>query len=301
MSKRAASSPKEGSCLLGRVPHRTYMVKEKSIKGVAGGCTRQMGLLMAVSLLAAGNLISAASSPEQQLRARVEELYGALQRGDWQRAETYLTKTSKPVFRNQPKKPVPNYRIESVKLDATGDSAAVVIGVPVGAGAMPAPPVFVLSTTNWRRVHGRWYLELPDPHAAQSLSNAAAQQEAPSPPPSLRPMDLKFASRWVSLGPVHKGEVKVAQFAVTNVSQRVVTLGSVQTDCACLRMKSQQKEWKPGESGVVEFELDPSSLSFNIKAALTLTVGIVSEPEHALTQLTIAAILAPGSAGPPAH
>jgi hypothetical protein len=252
-------------------------------------------------LLAASSVASAALSREQELRARVEQLYGALQRGDWHAVEVCLTKESRPIFRNQPKKPIPGYRIESVKLDAAGDSAAVVIGIPLPGGMLPVPPVFIPNTTTWQRVHGRWYLELSDTHAAQSLSNPAAQQGAPPPPLSLHLKDLKFDSNWVSVGYVHKGEVNVARFGVTNVSQRVVTLGSVQTDCACLRMKSQQKEFKPGETAVLEFELDPSSLGFNVKQALTLTVSLVSEPEHALTQLTVAAVLMPGSAEPPAH
>jgi hypothetical protein len=277
------------------------MSLEKWIEQIAGSRIRRAGLLAAVSLLAASSVASAALSREQELRARVDQLYGALRRGDWHTAEVCLTKESRPIFRNQPKKPISEYRIESVKLEATGNSAAVVISIPLAGGMLPLPPVFIPNTTTWRRVHGRWYMELPDPHAAQSLSNPAARGEAPSPPLSLRPKDLEFESNWATVGYVHKGEVKVAQFRVTNVSQRLVTLGSVQADCACLRMKSQQKEFKPGETAVLEFELDPSSLSFNVRQALTLTVGVVSEPEHALTQLTVAAVLMPGSAEPPAH
>jgi len=90
----------------------------------------------------------------------------------------------------------------------------------------------------------------------------------------------------------------VARFAFTNVSQRVVTVSVRQTSCDCLRLKTQQKEFKPGEAGVIEFELDPSSLSFDIQSALTSTVMLQSEPEHAYTELTIAAVLSPGTAPP---
>jgi hypothetical protein len=129
----------------------------------------------------------------------------------------------------------------------------------------------------------------------QSPSSAAGQKPASSPPPSLHSTDLKFQSTWASLGTIHVGEVKVARFAFTNVSQRVVTVSVGQTSCDCLRLKTTQKEFKPGEAGAVEFELDPSGFNFSVKSALTLTVMLATEPEHALTQLTFAAVLMPGS------
>jgi hypothetical protein len=271
----------------------------RDITGTLGGCLLRAGLSTALSLLAATALVMGASSSEEALRGRVEQLYGALQQGDWRQAEKYLTKESKPIFRNQPKKAVAGYQIQSIKLEASGDRAAVVVAIPVFSGSTPGP-VHIPETTQWRLVKGRWYLQLRDPYAMQSASSEAAEKPASSPPPSLHSTDLKFQSTWASLGTIHKGEVKVARFAFTNVSQRVVTVSEGQTSCDCLRMKTTQKEFKPGEAGVVEFELDPSSLSFNVEAALTLTVMLASEPEHAYTKLTIAAILSPGSAPPPA-
>ena len=50
---------------------------------------------------------------------------------------------------------------------------------------------------------------------------------------------------------MHKGEVKVARFAFTNVSQRVVTVAEVQTGGDYLEMTTQQKEFKPGEAGTL--------------------------------------------------
>ena len=125
--------------------------------------------------------------------------------------------------------------------------------------------------------------------------NQLAQKQVSTPPLSIHPKDLKFKYTWVSVGYVHKGEVKVARFDFTNVSQRIVTLANVQTDCPCLRMKSQQKEFKPDEAGVLEFELDPSSLSFDTKTALTVTAALDTEPEHARNELTVRAVLMPGS------
>ena len=55
------------------------------------------------------------------------------------------------------------------------------------------------------------------------------------------------------------------------------------------------KEFKPGETGAIELTLDPSTFSFKSKLALTLTVSVQTEPEHALTNLTIAAAITPSS------
>jgi hypothetical protein len=272
----------------------------RDINGTLGGRLLRAGLLTALTLLATTPLVMGASSSEVALRGRVEQLYGALQQSDWRQVEKLLTKESKPIFHNQPKKAVAGYQIQSIKLEASGDRAVVVVEIPVFSGFTPGGPVQIPETTHWWLVKGQWYLQLRDPHAMQSPSSAAGQKPASSPPPSLHSTDLKFQSTWASLGTIHQGEVKVARFAFTNVSQRVVTVSEGQTSCDCLRMKSQQKEFKAGEAGDVEFELDPSSFSFNVEQALTLTVMLETEPEHALTQLTIAAVLAPGSGQPPA-
>jgi len=250
--------------------------------------------LAALSVLAASLQVMAASSSELALRNRVEQLYSALQQGDWRRVEKYLTKESRPIYRAQPKKAVAGYQVDSVNLDPSGQSAAVVVRVPGPPGMIAGPPVFIPQTTRWRLVSGRWYMELPNPHAAQTLPGPSAQEQASAARISLQSTDLKFQSTWASVGFVHKGEVKVARFAFTNVSQHTVTVADVKTDCPCVRMTSQQKEFKPGDAGVLEFTLDPSTLSFNAKLALTLTATVETEPEHALTQLTIAAALTPG-------
>ena len=276
------------------------MLEEKTDNGLAREGTRRAGLFVVIGLLAAGAMLRAASSNEQALRARAEQLYSALQRGDWRQAEKYLSKESRPIFRNQPKRVLAGYQIESVKLEANGESAAVVVGVPPPPGMMPRRPAFLPQTTHWRLVRGRWYLELPQPGAGGLPSNQLAQERASTARLSLHPKDLKFQFTWQSVGYVHKGEVKVARFAFTNVSQHVVTLANVQTDCECLRMKSQQKEFKPGEAGALEFELDPSSFRFDTKTALIVTAALDTEPEHARTQLTVNAVLVPGSDQPSA-
>jgi hypothetical protein len=242
----------------------------------------------------------AASSSEQALRTRVDQLYGALQQGDWRRVEKYLTKDSVPIFRSQAKRPVERYEIHSIKLEPSGDSAAVEVQIPsyTGFGAGPIPSI---QDTRWRLIKGRWYVQLANPRALSTLFPGSPTQQPSSPPLSAGSKDLKFQDTWAGLGYVHKGEVKVARFAFTNVSQHVVRVADVQTGGDILKMKTQQKEFKPGEAGVFEFELNPSGLSFNIEQALTLTVLLTTEPEHAYTQLTIGAILVPGSAPAPGH
>jgi hypothetical protein len=277
------------------------MLQIREIKGAANGFLLVIRLLMALTLLALSAPVSAASSSEQALRTRVEGLYGTLQRGDWGRAEKYLSKDSKLIFRNRAKTPVGKYEIQSIKLDPSGDSAAVGVLTPVYTGVV-AGPVSAVQQTRWRLLRGRWYLELADPHAMPTPFSAPPRpQQASPPPPSLHPADLKFESTWASLGYVHKGEAKVARFAFTNVSQHVVTVAEVQTGGDLLKMKTQQKVFKPGEAGAFEFELNPSGLSFNVVQSLTLTVLLTTEPEHAYTHLTVAAILVPGSAPATGH
>ena len=269
------------------------MPQIRVIKGGARGFVLDIAFLT-LSVLALSPQVNAKSSSEQALRTRVDQLYSAYQQGDWARAEKYLTKDSLPIFRNQVKVQLQSYEIESIKLEASGDSAVVEVQIPVYTGVGPAAIPSTIKT-RWRLSKGRWCLQLPDPRAMPAFFNGPPQQASP-PPPSRGSRDLKFQSTWAGLGFVHKGEVKVARFGFTNVSQRVVTVAEVQTGGDMLKLKTQQKEFKPGEAGVFEFELNPSGLRFNVEQALTLTVLLTTEPEHAYTQLTIGAILVPGSA-----
>lgn len=258
-------------------------------------CSRQVALLAALAFLTVGVYSRAASSAEQALRTRADQLYTALQQGDWRKAEKFFTKESRPIYRAQPKKPISGYRIDSVKVDATGKSAEVVVAFPAPTGIIPGPPVLIPETTVWRLAGGRWCMEISPPHLVQGLPQASATEQTSLPRFLIKSKDLKFQYTWLSVGPVHPGETKVARFAFTNVSQHSVTLADVESTCPCLTMTSQQKEFKPGEAGVLEFTLDPSSLSFKSRLGLSLTVTLQTEPEHALTNLTIAAAITPSS------
>jgi hypothetical protein len=238
-------------------------------------------------------------SSEQALRTRVEQLYSALQQGNLRQVEKYLTNESKPIFRAQPLKPVPGYRIESVELDSSGVTAWVVVRVPT-LFPMAGQPIPMSQKTHWRLLKGAWYLQLekPDARPLQSPFATPPHPEAPLPRPLGSPRDLKFQTDWAGLGQTHRGEVKVARFPFTNISDHNVTLGEVQTGCDCLRLKTQQKEFKPGEAGVLEFEFDPSSLHFD--GALTLIVLVKTEPENAYNKLSVGTVLVPGPPQPAA-
>jgi len=255
------------------------------------------GLLAAVSLFSTSASAKVASSSEQALRERADQLYGSLQRGDWRQAEKYVTKESKAVFRNLSRKPVTAYEIQSAKLDEGGETGVVVVQIPVFSGS-PHGPIRVPETTHWRLIGGSWYLQLSSSHSTGSPPGIAGSRTPPSSllaPP--RSKDLKFESTRISVGYVHADEVKVARFAATNASQHTVTVGVGQTSCDCLRMKSQQREFKAGEVGVIEIELDSSTLKVDSPQPFTFTMLLATEPEHALTELTILAVVVPDSTG----
>ena len=58
-------------------------------------------------------------------------MYAALERADYPRVEKYLTKDSRQSFHAQQKKPLLAHEIESIKLDPGGDTATVVVRIPV--------------------------------------------------------------------------------------------------------------------------------------------------------------------------
>jgi hypothetical protein len=263
------------------------------------GCFSAAWLLAPLCLLAAGLPVMGASSSEQALRARVEQCYSAIQQGDWRNVEKYLTKGSREVFRNQTKKPIMGYHVQSIKLEPDGRTASVVVLVPLMAGMM-ARPVPVAKTTLWRLVNRAWYMELlpsPNPSAQQWLSGAA-----PATPHGRSPLlfskDLKFDSTWFSLGIVDDSKTRVARFTFTNVSTHAVTLSEFQLGCDCLRLKTEQKEYQPGQTATLEFEFDPSRLGVPAEESFTQNVMIKTEPGGAYVKLTIAGLVAPAPAPP---
>lgn len=255
-------------------------------------------LLVELCLLAAGAPVIASSSSEEALRTRVEQFYSALQQGDKRQIEKYLTKDSKPLFRNQPMEPVQGYQIQSIQLEPGGKAASVVAQVPYFTPMSPRP-IPTPRITRWRLINRVWYLELakPDPHAQQAFFGLPPTKvQPPSSPPAST--DLKFESVWCRLGKVQDGQPKVARFTFTNVSAHLVTLAGIQVGGDTLRLKTQQKEYKPGESGTLEFEFDPSNLAVNTEEAFTQDVIVQTQPGGAYYRLTVSALLIPAPAPP---
>jgi hypothetical protein len=104
---------------------------------------------------------------------------------------------------------------------------------------------------------------------------------------------------WRSLGIVEGRGTQVVRFPFKNVSTHVVTLADIQLGCDCLRLKTPQREYKPGESGALEIEFDLSKLSLNRDQSFIQDILFKTEPGGAYVKLTIAALVT-SSPAPPA-
>ena len=277
------------------------MLQRRVVQRRIPPCFPGVALLGALCLLVAGLSLVASAPQEEALRTRVEQMYTALERGDYSRVEKYLTKDSKQIYRGQEKKPLLAHEIESIKLEPGGDTATVVVRIPATGSSIPQL-TYRPQRTQWRLIKGVWYAELsqPNPKALDMLRGTAHLPAKLPPPPHTAPSptELKFESTWVGFEAVHHGEVKVARFPFTNITNHDVTVEVTQRGCDCLRLKTQQKEFKAGESAVLEFEFDPSQLQFNTEQAFTTAVVLKIQPGGEETALRIAALLEPGNAPP---
>lgn len=234
------------------------------------------------------------ASSEAALRERAQQLYSALQANDWAKVETFLADDSKETYRQQSKSGVKGFEIKSVKLGPDGTTATVIVEVPVFGPGAPGP-IPIEKTSHWVLVSGVWYLQLPksDPNLLKEMYRPPSQKAFGAKPLALS-QDLKFESTWVGAGYFRPGEISVARFPFKNVAKHTVTLAEVQTGSDCLRLKTRQKEFKPGESAVLEFEFDPSCLGeVTVPTGLTQTVLLKTEPGDAWVRLTIAGRLVP--------
>jgi uncharacterized protein DUF1573 len=222
-----------------------------------------------------GNSLSA-------LRTRVKEFYGFLRVGNWSRAEAYVTPESLDTFRNENKTPFLSFQINSIHMRPDGRSARVEatlkVQTPYSGEPFPFP-----RKTSWRLVGGLWSVEVPKPplHPLRSMFT----QPPPSSASSLvrQPAELKFESVESIVDLIQLGEIRTVRFAFTNVSDHAVRLGKVITGCDCMRLKDGKKEYKPGESGTLEFEWDPVHRDFAY--ALEDTISVHTEPGGAVTFL----------------
>lgn len=219
---------------------------------------------------------------EQALRKRVEEFYSRWQVAKWGETEAYVTEETKENFRRLPKKPVLDFRIESVKLDPEGDAATVVTMVKALAAMFPAMTEMP-RTSRWRLLEGVWYIEIP-----KTTLNPLAVPGAPgdeAPPPE----ELKFKGHRYHLGQIGPQQVKVARFPFTNVTDHVVTITEANTGCPCLRVLTEKKVYQPGESGELAVEFNPSGYRYDFGHTFVL----VTDPGGRRTLLTVTAHVLP--------
>lgn len=225
-----------------------------------------------------------------ELHSRVEEFYSLLQLGKWAQAETYLTEESKESFRNQNKSPFVGFKIDSIKMEKDGEEAEALVHIRFYTGL---PPTLVLAarTTRWRRVDGIWYVDIPkpDPYSMQSLFATRTQRGARPP------KELKFKGHEYHLGEMQQGQRKVARFPFTNVTDHIVIISDVATGCECLRVLTEKREYKPGESGELAIQFDPTGFKYDYAQ----TIVVKTEPGSLRTFLTVKAFVAPPPRHPP--
>ena len=280
---------------------KLVMVQISGIRRKTAGPPLPIRWTLLLCLLVVPVCAKAAATSEEALRARVEECYNALQQGDWRKAEKYLTKESKPAFRNQSKKPIPGYEIQSIKIEPDGKTATVTVAVPIVSATTPRP-IFVPRPTTWRLMGHAWYMDLPRPEPGGQQLAMGSRPPAVRPGSGLVPSkDLRFASSWSGLGEVPTNAVKVASFSFTNVSTHVVTLSDFHLGCDCLRLKTKQMEYKPGESGTLEIEFDRAKLAVSIEQSFEQDIIFQTNPGGGSVRLTISALLLAPSPAPAAQ
>ncbi len=254
-----------------------------SLRSVPTRATVGFFLLAALGLTCLATVPAAGQNTDQEkaLRTRVEEFYGLLQQGMWTRAEAYVTEDSLEEHRSQSKNRFLGFQIESTKIDPDGQSATAVVRVKFFAG-LPPVPMEIPRTTRWRLVGDRWYLVTPrrDPNALQSLF---ASRSTKTPGKKIAREELEFKGHNYSFGTIQPGEIKVARFPFTNVTDHVVTLTDVVTGCPCLRLKTEKKVYKPGESGEIVIEFDPT----DYERGYAQTIVVKTDPGSLTTHLNV--------------
>ncbi len=225
---------------------------------------------------------------EQALRARVEEFYSFLQAGQLAEAEQYVAEDSKANFRNRPRSLFMDPQLDSVKIDPDGQNASVGVKMQVFTH-FSAKPVPVNSVTRWRLVDGAWYLLVPKPEATDIRAMFGPQPGRGATPITPEQEQLKFKGHRYMLGHVQPGQVKVARFPFTNVTDHEVKITAVQTGCDCLKVKTEKKVYKPGESGELAIEFSAGGREFEYLQ----TIIVRTDPGNLMTHLNISGYLLP--------
>jgi hypothetical protein len=223
------------------------------------------------------------SKQEQALRARIAEFYYLLQQGAWVQAEAYVTEDTREFFSGQSRNtllgsnPSVGFKIDSVKLDPDGQGATAVVTLQVFTKFSPTP-LPMPRTSSWRLVKGAWYLAAPKPDSKAPDSLFEAKD---SRPPASE--ELKFKGHRFGFGIVQPGQIKTARFPFTNVTTHVVKLAAVLTSCDCLKVKTAKKEYKPGESGELVIEFDPTGYT----EFYDQTIVVKTDPGDLRTDLAV--------------
>ena len=231
-------------------------------------------------------------SREASLRKRVEEFYALEQLGHWDRAEGYVAADSQENFRKQPKNAFLGFKVDSVKVESNGREGTAVIEAQVVTN-VGASPLAMPRASQWRWINGAWYVVVPNPTNGKSLQEFLDTATAKAP---THPEELKFKGHHYKLGFVQPDQIKVARFPFTNVTDHAVTLTSIETSCPCLQVKSEKKEFKPGESGEVAIEFNPAGYERDYAQ----TVVVKTDPGDLTTFLAVMAYVMPkGKPSPP--
>ena len=246
----------------------------------------ELGLILLIwaggLCLPAAAVVGDEPNQEQALRARVGEFCSLLQAGRWTEAEAYVTQESKDGFRDWQRQRFLGFEVESVKLDAAGQEAQVTARVKTLFAVSPTP-VPVPWMTRWRLVDGLWYLVAADSQRRDPPQLPNPDQIKSSRASSRPPEELKFKGHRYGLGIIQPGQVKVARFPFTNVTDHVVTLTGVLTGCECLRVKTEKKEYQPGESGELVIEFD----SVGYKDQYNQTILVKTDPGGLTTRIRV--------------
>ena len=234
-------------------------MQRESVRLCRSGWLWLAGVLWACTLSPALSPSPQSLKQDQAFGTRVAEFYNLVLQGALFRAEAYVTEESRDLFRNQSRNsflgsnPVVGFKIDSVKLDPDGQGATAVVTVETFTQFSPTP-LAVPRTSRWRLVKGAWYLVMSKPEP-----KTPGQDSLFSTPskPKPQPEELKFKGHRFGFGIVQPGEIKTARFPFTNVTNHAVKLTAVLTSCECLQVKTEKKEYKPGESGELLIEFNP--------------------------------------------
>jgi len=227
---------------------------------------------------------------EKALREAVQSFYAFLQAGQRSRAEKFVEEASRERFRNDAGGPFLGFEIVSVEIAPDGARADVSAKLTVFSRFANGPlPVTVKS--QWTRHGDAWLATFPETGMAdlQALFSSGGASRPPA-----REV-LKFAGTRYNYAIVRNNQVKVARFPFTNSSDQTVTIAEVLTGCKCLVPKLDKKEFKPGESGEIAIDFDPTGLDREYEQTIVVKIQPGDVRQHLVVRATV---VAPGTDKP---